>query len=89
MRLEGLYDIVQFGSTLGNEVYGTITIDPLHLYFAKGLAVCELNLCANTFSCLCFLPQLLSAMIHRMGEKEEDPLPQANNDGADSDEWSD
>ena len=33
--------------------------------------------------------QLLSAMIDRMGEKEEDPLPQTTMDGCDSDEWSD
>jgi len=31
----------------------------------------------------------MSAMIGRMGEKEEDPLPQQDMDGVDSDEWSD
>lgn len=33
--------------------------------------------------------QLLSAMIDRMGDKEDDPLPQHTMDGVDSDEWSD
>ncbi len=38
---------------------------------------------------MCLSVQLLSAMIGRMGEKEEDPLPQTAMDGCDSDEWSD
>lgn len=33
--------------------------------------------------------QLMSAMIDKMGDKDDDPLPQQNMDGADSDEWSD
>ena len=32
--------------------------------------------------------QLLSAMIDRMGDKEEEPLPQQDMDGAESDEWT-
>lgn len=31
----------------------------------------------------------MSAMIDKMGEKDDDPLPQGSMDGADSDEWSD
>ena len=33
--------------------------------------------------------QLMSAMIQKMGDKEETPLPQENMDGCESDEWSD
>ena len=40
------------------------------------------------YYCLCQM-QLLSAMIDKMGDKDDDPLPQKNMDGADSDEWSD
>ena len=35
------------------------------------------------------LLQLMSAMIQKMGDKEENPLPQETMDGCDSDEWSD
>lgn len=31
--------------------------------------------------------ELISAMITKMGDKEEDPLPQDSMDGVDSDEW--
>ena len=31
--------------------------------------------------------ELISAMINKMGDKEEDPLPQDSMDGVDSDEW--
>jgi len=31
----------------------------------------------------------MSAMIQKMGDKEETPLPQENMDGCESDEWSD
>ena len=31
----------------------------------------------------------MSAMIDKMGEKDDDPLPQTTMDGCDSDEWSD
>ena len=34
-------------------------------------------------------PQLMSAMIEKMGDQDGDPLPQENMDGCDSDEWSD
>lgn len=33
--------------------------------------------------------ELLSAMISKMGDKDEEPLPQAAMDGCESDEWSD
>jgi coronin-7 len=33
--------------------------------------------------------ELMSAMIEKMGEQDEDPLPQETMDGCDSDEWSD
>lgn len=33
--------------------------------------------------------QLMSAMIQRMGDKDDDPLPQRAVEGCDSDEWSD
>lgn len=33
--------------------------------------------------------QLMSAMIDKMGDKDDDPLPQETMDGVDSDEWSD
>ena len=33
--------------------------------------------------------QLMSAMIEKMGDQDEEPLPQENMDGCDSDEWSD
>ena len=33
--------------------------------------------------------QLMSAMIEKMGDQDEDPLPQEAMDGCDSDEWSD
>ncbi len=33
--------------------------------------------------------QLLTAMVQKMGDKDDDPLPQATMDGCDSDEWSD
>ena len=46
--------------------------------------------CDGVCSSLYLYPgQLLSAMIDRMGDKEEEPLPQKDMDGADSDEWSD
>ena len=31
----------------------------------------------------------MSAMIDKMGDKDDEPLPQQTMDGADSDEWSD
>ncbi len=31
----------------------------------------------------------MSAMIERMGDKDDDPLPQSKLEGCDSDEWSD
>ena len=31
----------------------------------------------------------MSAMIDKLGDKDDEPLPQQNMDGADSDEWSD
>lgn len=34
-------------------------------------------------------PQLLTAMVQKMGEKDDDPLPQETMDGCESDEWSD
>ena len=34
-------------------------------------------------------PQLMSAMIEKMGDQDGDPLPQEAMDGCDSDEWSD
>ena len=34
-------------------------------------------------------PQLMSAMIEKMGDQDGDPLPQETMDGCDSDEWSD
>ena len=33
--------------------------------------------------------QLMSAMIEKMGDQDDDPLPQEAMDGCDSDEWSD
>ena len=33
--------------------------------------------------------QLMSAMIEKMGDQDDDPLPQETMDGCDSDEWSD
>ena len=33
--------------------------------------------------------QLMSAMKEKMGDQGEEPLPQENMDGCDSDEWSD
>ena len=34
-------------------------------------------------------PQLMTAMISKMGDQDDDPLPQEKMDGCDSDEWSD
>ena len=33
--------------------------------------------------------QLLSAMIEKMGDQDDNPLPQETMDGCESDEWSD
>ncbi len=33
--------------------------------------------------------QLMSAMIERLGDKDDNPLPQSKLEGCDSDEWSD
>lgn len=33
--------------------------------------------------------ELMSAMIEKMGDQDDDPLPQETMDGCDSDEWSD
>ena len=38
---------------------------------------------------MCCLSQLMSAMIVKMGDQDDEPLPQETMDGCDSDEWSD
>ena len=41
-----------------------------------------------TVHCVCYLSQLMSAMIVKMGDQDDEPLPQETMDGCDSDEWS-
>ena len=45
--------------------------------------------CDSVSTSMCYLSQLMSAMIVKMGDQDDEPLPQETMDGCDSDEWSD
>ena len=48
------------------------------------VCVCVTVHCAIMY----YLSQLMSAMIVKMGDQDDEPLPQETMDGCDSDEWS-